>query len=78
MVSNVHVRRSKRIRKSPQRYDTGFGDATEWKDDDVSIIVYIIQYGYLNINIDTNDILSLLADWGAEDFMDTPSTFHMR
>ena len=25
-----------------------------------------------------DDILSLLAEWYAEDSMDTPSTFHMR
>ena len=28
-------------------------------------------------NVDTDDILSLLAEWDAEDCMDTPSTFHM-
>ena len=28
---NVHVRRSERIRKSPQQYDPGFGDNKEWK-----------------------------------------------
>ena len=38
----------------------------------------MIQDRYLNINVDTDDILSLLAEWDAEDFMDTPSTFHMR
>ena len=27
--NNVHVRRSKRIRKSPQQYDPRFGDARE-------------------------------------------------
>ena len=29
-------------------------------------------------NVDTDDILLLLAEWDAEDCMDTPSTFHMR
>ena len=29
-------------------------------------------------NVDTDDILSLLAEWDAEDCMDMPSTFHMR
>ena len=38
----------------------------------------MIQYGDLNINVDTDDTLSLLADWDAGDCMDTPSTFHMR
>ena len=75
--SNVHVRRSKRIINSPQRYDPGFWAAREWKNDDVAIIVYMIQYRDLNINVDTDDIISLLTEWDAEDFMDTPSTFHM-
>ena len=38
----------------------------------------MIQYGDLNRNVDTYDILSLLAEWDAKDCMDTPSTFHMR
>ena len=29
-------------------------------------------------NVDTDDILSLLAKWDSEDCMYTPSTFHMR
>ena len=37
----------------------------------------MIQDRDLNSNIDTDDILSLLADWDEEDCMDTPSTFHM-
>ena len=75
---NVHVRRSKRIRKSPQQYDLGFGSSGEWKNDDVASIVYMIQYGDLNSNADTNDILLLLSEWDAVYFMDAPSTFHMR
>ena len=59
---NIHVRRSKHIRNSPQRYNTGFGAAREWKNDNVASIVYIIQYGYFNRNVDTDDILSLLAE----------------
>ena len=38
----------------------------------------MIQYRDFYRNVDTYDILSLLAEWDAEDFMDTPSTFHMR
>ena len=38
----------------------------------------MIQDRDLNRNVDTDDILSLLAEWDAEDCMDTPSTFHMR
>ena len=38
----------------------------------------MIQYGYLNINVETDDILLLLYEWDAEDCMETPSTFHMR
>ena len=48
---NFHVRRSERIRKYPQRYDPGFGSATEWKNDAVASIVYMIQDGDLNTNI---------------------------
>ena len=72
------MRRSKRIRKSPQRYNPGFRAAREWKNDDVESIVYMIQDGYLNGNVDTDDILSLLAELDAEYCMDKPSTFHMR
>ena len=38
----------------------------------------MIQYGDLNRNLDTDDILLLLAKRDAEYFMDAPSTFHMR
>ena len=38
----------------------------------------MIQYGDLNINVDTNDILLLMAEWDADDCIDMPSTFHMR
>ena len=38
----------------------------------------MIQDVDVNINVDTDDILLLLAEWYAEDFMDAPSTFHMR
>ena len=38
----------------------------------------MIQDRDFDSNVDTDDILSLLSEWDAEDFMDTPSTFHMR
>ena len=75
---NVHVRCSKRIRNYPQRYNKGFGDAREWKNETVASIVYMIQDKDMNRNVDMDDILSLLAEWDAEDCMDKPSTFHMR
>ena len=75
---NVHVRCSESIRSSPQRYNTGFGAALEWKNYAVASIVYIIQNGYLDCNVDTDDILLLLSEWDAEYCMDTLSTFHMR
>ena len=62
---NVNVRRSKRIRNSPQWYNSGFGDSREWKNDAVASIVYMTQDRDLNRNIDTDDILSLLAEWDA-------------
>ena len=75
---NFNVRRSERIRNFPQRFNPGFGAAREWKNDAVSRIVYMIQDRDFDSNVDTDDILSLLAEWDAEYCMNTPSTFHMR
>ena len=75
---NVHVRHSKRIRNFPQRYNPGFRAAREWKNDAVASIVYMIQDRDFDINVDTDDILLLLAKWDAKVCMYTPSTFHMR
>ena len=75
---NVHVRRSKQIRNSPQRYNPVFGAAREWKNDAVASIVYMIQYRFINSNVNMDDIILLLAHWDAEDYMDAPSMFHMR
>ena len=55
------MRLSECIRKSPRRYNSGFGAAREWKNDAVESIFYMIQDGYHNSNVDTDDILSLLA-----------------
>ena len=38
----------------------------------------MIQDGDINSNVDTDDILLLLAEWYAEGCMDMPSKFHMR
>ena len=38
----------------------------------------MIQDRDFDSNVDTDKILLLLAEWDAEDGMDTPSTFHMR
>ena len=38
----------------------------------------MIQDGYLNRNVYADDILLLMAKWDAEEYMDTPSTVHMR
>ena len=62
---NVNVRRSERIRNFLQRFNPGFGAAREWKNDAVASIVYMIQYRYLERNVDTDDILSLMAEWDA-------------
>ena len=72
------MRRSKRIRKSPQQYGQVFGAAREWKSGNVASIVYMIQDGYLNSNVDINEIISLLAKCDSEGCMDTPSMFHIR
>ena len=66
------------IRNSPQRYNPGFGDARKSNNDAVASIVYIIQDRDLNSNVDTDDILLLLAEWDSKDCMDMPSTFYMR
>ena len=55
------MRRSERIRNSPQRYKPGFWAAREWKNNAVASIVYIIQDRDFDSNVDTDDILSLLA-----------------
>ena len=59
---NFHVRRSERIRNSPQRYNPGFGGAREYKNDDVASIFYMIQDRDIDSNVYTDDILSLLAE----------------
>ena len=74
----VYVRPSERIRNSPQRYNPGLWAAREWKNDAFASIVYMIQDRNFDSNVDTNDILLLLAEWDSEDCMDMPSTFHMR
>ena len=38
----------------------------------------MIQDRDINNNVDTDDTLSLLAEWDVEGCMDTPSKFHMR
>ena len=65
LVRNVHVRRSERTINYPQQYNPGFGAAREWKNGAVASIVYMIQDRDLNSNVDTDDILSLLAEWDA-------------
>ena len=72
------MRRFERIKKSPQRYIQVFGDDREWNNDAVENIVYLIQDGNLNKNVDLDDILSSLVEWDSEYCMDTPSTFQMR
>ena len=72
------MRRSKRIRKYSHWYDPIFGAAKEWENDAIASIVYMIQDWDLNNNVDTDDILSLLAEWDVEECLDTPSRFHMR
>ena len=59
---NVHVRRSESIINSPQRYNPIFGVAREWNNDNVASIFYMIQDRYINRNVDTDDILLLLAE----------------
>ena len=41
------------------------------------LILFYPQWDY-DSNVDTDEILLLMVEWDEEDFMDTPSTFHMR
>ena len=66
------MRHSKRIRKSPQPYEPGVEATKQWKNDDVAIIFYMIQDWYLNSNVYTDEILSLLSEWDAKYFMNAP------
>ena len=50
----------------PQRFNPEFGATTEWKSNAVANIVYMIQDRDYDSNVDTDDILSLLAEWDAE------------
>ena len=50
----------------PQRFNPKFGAATEWNNNAVANIVYIIQDRDYDSNVDTDDIISLLAEWDAE------------
>ena len=60
----------KLLEKYPHQYDPGFGTAREWKNSDVASILYMIKYGDINSNIDTDDILLLLSWRDTEDCMD--------
>ena len=57
LVKNVNVRRSERIRNSPQWFNPGFWATREWKNDDVTSIVYMIQDRDFDSNAVTDDIL---------------------
>ena len=66
MGRNVNVRRSECIRNYPLRYNPVFGAAREWKNNAVASIVYMIQDRDFDSNVDTDEILLLLAEWDAE------------
>ena len=78
MGRNVHIRHSKRIRKSPQWCDPGFGSDRDWKSDAVASIVYMIQDGDFNRTLDMDKILSLMDEWYKKHCMDAPSIIHMK
>ena len=59
---DIHMRHSKCNRKPPQRFDPVFQVIREWKSDDAASLFYILQHGDCGSNIDTYNILSLLAD----------------
>ena len=75
---NVHIRRSKHIRKYPQWYNPVFRASREWKSDSVKSLVYMLQIGYCYGNVEMDDILYLLYYWYSEDCMDATLKLHMR
>ena len=64
----AHVRRSER----QQKYSTAviYLGCIKWNVDDVASKSYIIQYGYHNRNVDTDDTLFLLSEWDEKYCMD--------
>ena len=74
----VHVSNSKRNSKCTQRFEPSFAASREWKSDAATSLVYMIQDGYYDRNLNMYEILYLLDDWDIEGFMDTPSKLNMR
>ena len=71
-----HTRRSKGQKEdSTSVISLGY---INWKVDDVASKSYIIQYGYHNRNVDTDDTLFLLSEWDEKYCMDVLPMFHMR
>ena len=64
LIGGVHVSSSYYNRKIPHQFDLWSGSSIERKSNSVTISVCIIHYGGCDINIDTKNILSLMADWG--------------
>ena len=63
-------------RKLPHCFRPGFGFTREWKSDTVVILFYMIQYGVHDRKLDIDQILYLMADWYAEDYMGSLQIFH--
>ena len=63
------MRHSNSIKKCPQQFYPGYGDAIECKSYDVASLVYIIHYGPYGRNVDMDNILYLLIEWYVEDCM---------
>ena len=60
---DVHMSNSKRNRKFTHRFEPSFADVREWKSDAATSLVYMIQYGYYDRNLNMYEILSLLDDF---------------
>ena len=72
------MRRSKSIRKSPHKNEPVFGAARECKSNTVASFIYTVCGRDYDSNAHTNKILSLLAEWHEESFIDAPLTLHTR
>ena len=64
-----HTGNSECTIKYPHKYDPVFGSAIELNSDNVASLLYMIQSGYYDDNVGSDDILSLLGHWNAQEYI---------